>query len=129
MKKGPRDDDIEYAIDDIEAVAAAWNYADEEYKKYKELMDRWKEARDQLRQNITDIMDAHGANVATVNGKPVCRWSHFTVDEFKIDKFREKYPELADEFTEQAPRTRFTPYRNFGKKENEQQAQTNEDSV
>jgi hypothetical protein len=121
MKKGPRNDDVEYDISDIAALTNGYNHCDDQYKYHKAQMDEWKQGRDKMQQSITEVMDMHGANVASIDGKPVCRWTHYTVDEFQVDRFREKEPELAEQYTVQKPRTRFTPYRNFGKKKDDDQ--------
>lgn len=106
-------DDVTLDVKDLEPYIKALVSAKKKAKLAEVEAEKWKSAASNLEVVITDFMDAQGANVGVINGRHVCRYTHFTKPQFQLNKFRKAHPELKAEiaaFTDDNPQSRFTPY-------------------
>lgn len=78
------------------------------YKEATSNVKDWQDTADRAKQHITDALTQAGADVGTIAGRPVVTWTPVASTRFDAKKFREQYPELAEQFTVPSESRRFT---------------------
>lgn len=85
------------------------------YKKAKENQafheseaERWKSAAMAIEDTITPLLQ--DANIGIVDGRRTCKLTRWMHPQFNVRAFKEKEPDLYEEYVERQPRKRFTVY-------------------
>lgn len=76
------------------------------YRKAKELEKVAKEKAEEARSIIAAKLDETEAEFGTVDDEPVVRWRSVSSTRLDTRKFREQYPDLAEEFSVTKPSMR-----------------------
>lgn len=81
------------------------------YRRAKDKEKHWSATAEAAQRHITELLDAAGAALGTVNGHIAVRWK--TVEARRIDghKLREDYPDIADAYSKVVVQRRFSTFR------------------
>lgn len=101
MTNPPSTDAVSASIDSL----ATWIGA---YREACANRDRWAEVADRAKQQITQQLDQHNAQVGTVNGRPAVRWTHVSTRRLDTKALREAQPDLVEQYTRETTSRRFT---------------------
>lgn len=69
---------------------------------------KWKETAERARSEVTARLDAAGADVGLVEGKPAVRWTPIVSKRFDSRRFRAENPTLAEAYVVETESRRFT---------------------
>ncbi len=89
------------AIDDLGTWLAA-------YQQACTHRDQWADVADRAKQQITQRLDEHTAQVGTIAGRPAVKWNHVASRRIDTKALKEKDPELAELYTVETSTRRFT---------------------
>jgi predicted phage-related endonuclease len=68
----------------------------------------WQDTADRLKQHIVDALDAAGADIGLVSGKPAVRWTRVESLRLNTKKLRDDHPDLAAQYSVPSVTHRFT---------------------
>jgi predicted phage-related endonuclease len=89
----------------LDTDMAGWLAA---YRRARDKVKHWAATAEAAQKHVTDLLDAHGAGIGTVDGHPAVRWTR--VESRRVDgaRLRADHPDLADEYSSVVVSRRFS---------------------
>lgn len=89
----------------LDTDMAGWLAA---YRRAKDKVKHWAATAEAAQRHVTDLLDAHGANVGTVDGRTAVRWTR--VESHRVDgaRLRADHPDLAEAYSTTVVSHRFS---------------------
>lgn len=114
MPKPPADDTFQAMPDDVEGKLKALTIARDKQAAAMLESKQWKGIADSIRDELGELFKSEHPDkksvVGTVNGRPVCRYSRWQMDNIQEGKLKEERPEIFDKYNKPYWRQSLTSY-------------------